>query len=372
MQPRHGVEAGADASGYSPTRPAYGFIAGVHRADRPVRAGDSSRTRGQSDRSGRDGTPVDGGTARPDRARPPSRDLGGCRHDLDRPARRAGSCHPRTAPHGSPRHSRCAPARVARPGDGTTHAHDHGRRRRTRLVHRGRAGGHHPVPDAGGRASPTPCPSRCRRSPEPSCHDPIPPPSSPDLSDSGRALASPGSDNSAKRGGLLSRRGLLGSAGAGAAVALAGAGAMAANGRTLAASGPAWSTVDFHGTRQAGITTAAQDRLHFAAFDVLPSATRDDLVQLLKDWTAAAARMTSGDGAGPVGPLSGSYKHAGRHRRGHRAGPGQPDHHVRLRSHPVPGRRRRRPVRAGRPPARRAHPAPALPRRQARPVRQRR
>lgn len=110
----------------------------------------------------------------------------------------------------------------------------------------------------------------------------------------------------AARGGL-SRRGLIGSAGAGAAVALTGAGAMAATGRAETTETPAWSTVAFHGERQAGITTAAQDRLHFAAFDVLPSATREDLVQLLQDWTAAAARMTAGSGAGPSGPLSGPY-----------------------------------------------------------------
>jgi deferrochelatase/peroxidase EfeB len=65
--------------------------------------------------------------------------------------------------------------------------------------------------------------------------------------------------------------------------------------------------VPFHGEKQAGITTAAQDRLHFATFDVLPSATREDLVALLRDWTAAAARMTQGQGAGPAGPLTGSY-----------------------------------------------------------------
>ncbi len=82
---------------------------------------------------------------------------------------------------------------------------------------------------------------------------------------------------------------------------------MAATGGAPAAASPSWSTVAFHGAKQAGITTAAQDRLHLAAFDVLPSATRDDLVQLLKDWTAAAARMTAGDGAGPAGPLSGPY-----------------------------------------------------------------
>ncbi len=107
----------------------------------------------------------------------------------------------------------------------------------------------------------------------------------------------------------LSRRGLIASAGAGAAVALAGAGAMAATGRAQAAADaePHWHTVDFHGERQAGITTAAQDRLHFAAFDLVASATRDDLVGLLQDWTAAAARMTQGLGAGPVGPLDGNY-----------------------------------------------------------------
>jgi len=66
-------------------------------------------------------------------------------------------------------------------------------------------------------------------------------------------------------------------------------------------------TVPFFGARQAGITTAAQDRMHFAAFDVNPSSTRADLVALLKDWTLAAARMTRGEGAGPIGPLSGPY-----------------------------------------------------------------
>ncbi|MBI5028552.1 MAG: deferrochelatase/peroxidase EfeB [Actinobacteria bacterium] len=113
-------------------------------------------------------------------------------------------------------------------------------------------------------------------------------------------------DAAASRGGL-SRRGLIGSAAAGGALAIAGAGAMAASAPAAAASAPQWSTVPFHGAHQAGITTAAQDRLHFAAFDLLPSATRDDVVGLLRDWTRAAARMTQGLGAGPAGPLSGPY-----------------------------------------------------------------
>jgi deferrochelatase/peroxidase EfeB len=46
--------------------------------------------------------------------------------------------------------------------------------------------------------------------------------------------------------------------------------------------------------------------LHFAAFDVITD-SRAELVPLLKDWTAAAARMTQGLGAGELGPTSGSY-----------------------------------------------------------------
>jgi deferrochelatase/peroxidase EfeB len=43
--------------------------------------------------------------------------------------------------------------------------------------------------------------------------------------------------------------------------------------------------VPFHGEHQAGIVTPAQDRLHFVAFDVTTK-DRDELVELLKDWTA--------------------------------------------------------------------------------------
>ena len=107
----------------------------------------------------------------------------------------------------------------------------------------------------------------------------------------------------------ISRRGLIGSAGAGAALALAGAGATYATGRARATStaAPSGNIHEFYGTKQAGIVTAAQDRLHFAAFDVNPSASRADLVGLLRDWTVAAERMTRGLGAGEFGPLSGPY-----------------------------------------------------------------
>jgi deferrochelatase/peroxidase EfeB len=63
----------------------------------------------------------------------------------------------------------------------------------------------------------------------------------------------------------------------------------------------------FYAARQSGIVTPAQDRLHFAAFDLAASATRDDLVSLLKAWSDAAAKMTQGQEAGEFGALSGPY-----------------------------------------------------------------
>ncbi|MFD9484292.1 iron uptake transporter deferrochelatase/peroxidase subunit [Streptomyces sp. NPDC059991] len=106
-----------------------------------------------------------------------------------------------------------------------------------------------------------------------------------------------------------SRRSLLGWGGAGLAL-----GAAAAGGAVAAVRGddsdavPAADTgaaVPFYGTHQAGIATAVQDRLHFAAFDVTTK-DRGELIQLLKAWTAAAARMTAGQtvGEGAYGGLA--------------------------------------------------------------------
>ncbi|GAB3409083.1 iron uptake transporter deferrochelatase/peroxidase subunit [Schumannella luteola] len=102
-------------------------------------------------------------------------------------------------------------------------------------------------------------------------------------------------------GRSLSRRGLIGLAGAGAAgLALGGAGGavIAANIAGAAAENGVGTVHPFHGEHQAGISTPAQDRLHFAVFDLDSGASRDDLIQLLKDWTAAAARMTAGEEVG--------------------------------------------------------------------------
>ncbi|KAB2386412.1 iron uptake transporter deferrochelatase/peroxidase subunit [Actinomadura montaniterrae] len=100
----------------------------------------------------------------------------------------------------------------------------------------------------------------------------------------------------------MSRRRMLGFSGASLLVgAAAGAGldrvASADTGGTDTA-----APVPFHGPHQAGIATPVQDRLHFAAFDVTTD-DRGKLVQMLKDWTKAAADMTAGraigDGAIP-------------------------------------------------------------------------
>ncbi|MBC9954506.1 deferrochelatase/peroxidase EfeB [Leucobacter sp. cx-42] len=96
-----------------------------------------------------------------------------------------------------------------------------------------------------------------------------------------------------------SRRGLFGLLGAGAAgLALGGvAGNVLQRGRGSAAA-PAQSAVTFAGPHQAGIVTPAQDRLHFAAFTMNTGATRDDLISLLRDWTAAASALARGEEVG--------------------------------------------------------------------------
>ncbi len=108
----------------------------------------------------------------------------------------------------------------------------------------------------------------------------------------------------------LSRRGLLGlAAGIGAAGLAVGAGAGAAAGvavgraRALDASASPYA---FFGAHQAGITTPVQDHLHFAAFDMMARTSRDDLIELLQDWTYAAARMSQGLDVSATGAIGGS------------------------------------------------------------------
>ena len=96
----------------------------------------------------------------------------------------------------------------------------------------------------------------------------------------------------------LTRRRLLRTAGAGSLTLAAGS--------ALAACGEAKDSDDqvvpFHGDHQAGIATPAQDRLHFAAFDVVAGSVAD-VRDLMRTWTDAAGRMTAGERAGPRNDL---------------------------------------------------------------------
>ncbi|WP_377639021.1 iron uptake transporter deferrochelatase/peroxidase subunit [Oryzobacter terrae] len=100
---------------------------------------------------------------------------------------------------------------------------------------------------------------------------------------------------------------LLGGAGAAAAGVAAGVGwaaHAASDGSVAPTSAADPGVVPFRGARQAGITTAAQDRLHFVALDVItddPAQLRD----LLTRWTRAAERMTAGAEATPIGAVGG-------------------------------------------------------------------
>jgi deferrochelatase/peroxidase EfeB len=105
----------------------------------------------------------------------------------------------------------------------------------------------------------------------------------------------------------LSRRQTIALAGAGAA-GVAGAATVATmavrTGGEQPAADPARDAVAFYGEHQAGIVTPAQDRLHFVAFDVITK-DRNRLIDLLSEWSAAAARMTAGKDAGVIGAVAG-------------------------------------------------------------------
>ena len=102
----------------------------------------------------------------------------------------------------------------------------------------------------------------------------------------------------------LSRRDLFrvtGAAGAGLALGAGGhaalSGAAGARGGAEASAGRGTQTVAFHGTHQAGIATTQQEHLHFTVLDLVTEEV-SEVRDLLRAWTAAAARMTRGETAG--------------------------------------------------------------------------
>jgi deferrochelatase/peroxidase EfeB len=101
----------------------------------------------------------------------------------------------------------------------------------------------------------------------------------------------------------ITRRRLLASAGIGAAGFGLGAGGYLVGQDTAEAKeGEGTGQVPFYGEHQAGIDTPAQDRLHFAAFDIVNDDPRA-LRELLQEWSLAAAEMTAGQMIGDVNDL---------------------------------------------------------------------
>lgn len=114
------------------------------------------------------------------------------------------------------------------------------------------------------------------------------------------------SENAPTESGF-SRRKLLGAAGLGALAAGAvgaGAGYAVGDKPVEVVPDPDALPVPFEGKHQAGIVTPAQDRLYFAALD-LTTESRGDLILLLKEWTAAARKMTQGNDVGEFGAVAG-------------------------------------------------------------------
>jgi deferrochelatase/peroxidase EfeB len=106
---------------------------------------------------------------------------------------------------------------------------------------------------------------------------------------------------------LSRRRALFGAAGLAGAGVVAATAAGCSDDPPIATAAAPRGMVPFHGDRQAGITTDAQDRLAFAAFDVSAGVSRQALRDLLVGWSAAAARMAAGqavadDEAAPQAP----------------------------------------------------------------------
>ncbi len=110
----------------------------------------------------------------------------------------------------------------------------------------------------------------------------------------------PAGSGPTRRGLVRAAAGIAAAAGAGlgvgglaeAAVEATGAGARERGGE--AAAEPFW------GGHQGGIMTPAQAHTYFAALD-LQTVKRDEVVKMLRAWTAAAAQMAAGQTAAPIG-----------------------------------------------------------------------
>ncbi|MBI0375404.1 deferrochelatase/peroxidase EfeB [Streptomyces albiflaviniger] len=99
----------------------------------------------------------------------------------------------------------------------------------------------------------------------------------------------------------ISRRRLLGSAGAAGAAGLVAGGAAGAYASEATREAPAplsslgSTAVPFHGRRQAGITTPLQAHGHLLAFDLAPGANRKAAAALLRRWSRTAKELMAGE-----------------------------------------------------------------------------
>ncbi|MCQ8190599.1 iron uptake transporter deferrochelatase/peroxidase subunit [Streptomyces rugosispiralis] len=99
----------------------------------------------------------------------------------------------------------------------------------------------------------------------------------------------------------ISRRRLLGSAGAAGAAGLVAGGAAGAYASEATRDAPAplsslgATAVPFHGRRQPGITTPLQAHGHLLAFDLAPGANRKAAAALLRRWSRTAKELMAGE-----------------------------------------------------------------------------
>ena len=98
---------------------------------------------------------------------------------------------------------------------------------------------------------------------------------------------------------------LTGTGGAGLAAGLAAGWSLGSSSGPSSSGGVDDLVYGFHGAHQSGIVTPAQDRLHFASFDVADDMTRDDVVELLQDWSYAASRLMLGIDVSATGAFDG-------------------------------------------------------------------
>jgi dye decolorizing peroxidase len=102
--------------------------------------------------------------------------------------------------------------------------------------------------------------------------------------------------------GVISRRRLLGTAGAtglalGAAGGAAGYAVAPSDEQAVPLSSLGADEVMFHGKHQPGITTALQARGHLVAFDLTAGAGRREAAALLRRWSATAQQLMAGEAA---------------------------------------------------------------------------